>query len=39
MENRGTLTVTILHTVVYIIPSLKNLITAENVELVDVIIM
>jgi hypothetical protein len=39
MENRGTFTVTILHTVVYTIPSLKNLSTVENVELVDVVVM
>jgi len=40
MENRGTFTVTILHTVEYIISSLKNLSAVENVELVvDVIFM
>jgi len=40
MENRGTFTVTILHTVVYIFSCLKNLSTIENVELVvDLIFM
>jgi len=38
MKNRGTFTVTILHTVVYIVSGLKNVSAIENPELVvDVI--